>query len=166
LLLAVIRVNNPMEQIGYRIIPCTHEHVAYLGAMMPEIQKREITIWGRDNPAHELHQIWQQSLASWTLLFDDQIAAGYGVVGSLLDPIWGGWLVTTDVFRAVQSLSLVRGARKEIIRVAGDRTVTAMIPEFYPETIRFLKLIGFRPYGTVAAPSGDRCQMLRYSHDE
>lgn len=149
-------------EVSYRVVLCERSHVDVMAAEMPPIQRREIAIWTDIDVQTALRFQLDHSHTAWCALFDDKPAAVWGVAGRLIDRQWGGWLVTNELFRAMQPLGLVRAARRELARVAEGRMVVALCPDFYPSSIRFLEMIGFLREESVTAPAGENCQWLRY----
>ena len=150
-----------MNEVNYAIVPCERYHIADIAKNVRDGERGEAAAWYCD-PYDAAVLQWSRSFQSYAGIIDGKVAAAWGVIGNLLDRELSAWLLTSDAFTQVQSIGLVRLVRRELRRIANGRVVKGACPDFYPNGLRFLRLIGFKIVDDLTAPNGEIFRVLRF----
>jgi len=118
-----------------------------MNVAMREADRLEITGLGL-KPRHVLFVCWRESPCPMAATLDGEIAAVWGDVGSVLDPVGQAWLFTAPPVMRLP-IEFFRKTREQVReRLAMRHMLRSHVAEDYVAALRFFRLLGF----TVAAP--------------
>lgn len=141
---------------GYRIVDATAEHVRLLGTRLRVEDQIEVTSAGL-TPKQAVWRSWRHALIRRTAFIGDEIAAMWGVNGTVLGNTGNPWLLTTSAIEKMP-LAFLKEARREVGEMLeGHPVLSNHVAASYTRAIRFLRLLGFtvdepRPFGPLRAP--------------
>lgn len=122
-------------------------HVGMISARLRDADREEImALYGDCRKA--IRYCFMVSCIRRVAFVDEEIAAMWGVTGTLLSPIANVWLVTTPAIERIP-FSFAREARRELAEIMETHDVVrGHVFAGYERAIRFMRLLGF----DVAAP--------------
>lgn len=141
------------------IVPATLEHVQALGQCMNDEDMQEAVAGGLV-PRRALWRGWKQSLIRYAALVDGEIAAMWGVSGSIMGGIGVPWLVTARAARKVSPHEFRKIYVNEVRKMLEIYPVLVnYVDARYDGAVRMLKISGFNL--DEPAPLGKFRRMFR-----
>lgn len=141
------------------ILPTVPPHLRELAAVLRPEDEREILAFGI-TPEKALWRSYKASLWAKTVYIDGQIAAIYGIGGTLLGDPARPWLLTSEQVKKISPLKFARHYQaevKEMLKIYSK--LSSIVDADYSAAIRLLEIIGFE----VSAPEkmGNQGRMFR-----
>ncbi len=124
------------------IIAAEIGHVYRLAKNLRDLDRREFTCAGLD-PRRALRKAFRDSIIARTGFVDGEIAAMFGVGGTIMGGEGRIWLLTTPAVERVP-VTFVREARRELDRLLPLFPVLhGVVQTSYHQAVAFLILLGF-----------------------
>lgn len=132
-----------MTQLNIEIVDSTHKHVKELAKTLRPKDRLEAEGLGL-NPEQGLFYAFRWALWRRTALVDGQVAAMWGLHGSLLGNLGRPYLITGEAVNLIHPVKFARIYKQEV------ETMKQMFPVLenyvdirYKESVRMLKIAGF-----------------------
>lgn len=127
----------------YTILDCEPCHLRTLARTLRAEDGAELAAMGTGSPQAILWRCWRTSVLRRAALVDGEVAAAWGVTGSMMGGTGIPWLLTSPAVERVP-VAFVREGRRELAEMR------ALYPDLcnyvhapYKKAIRFLALLGF-----------------------
>lgn len=126
----------------YQIVPSEISHVHWLAARLRSEDRREIECAGI-NPRVAIRDSFRNGVMRSTALVDGEIAAMWGLGGTLLSNVGQPWLLTTPVIERVP-VTMVKVGREQVAAMLERRSrLENYVAAEYTRACRFLEVLGF-----------------------
>ena len=121
----------------------------HCGQIIRRLRRDHIVAFGA-NVHGELRQAFDQSAISYSFFIDDELAAIYGVMGTLLAPFGYVWLAFTSEALERFPVTLIRETKRHLrwLKTLKVELVTSVL-EKDRDAIDFSLALGFRPKGEI-----------------
>lgn len=127
----------------YEIVPCKPIHAGMLARRLRADDRAEIVGLGHCDVRRVLRSLMRSSLYCRSAFVDGEMAAMWGVTGSLMDESGRAWLLTGPAVERVP-LAFYREGRRQIEEMLKSRRVLVSQVAFsYDRAIRFFRMLGF-----------------------
>lgn len=135
--------SSPLAATRLRVVPAHISHVYVLAANLRTGDAAEIEAVGlAAKPT--IRTSFRHAVLCRTALIDNEVAAMWGLGGTLLSGVGAPWLLTTPVVERVSPLTFVRvGAREMAAMLRVRRRLENQVHASYARAIGVLRLWGF-----------------------
>ena len=127
-----------------RIEPARPDHVALLAPVMRAADRQEVWASSRSTPAQALANGLAMSSRAWTVFFDGEVAAMWGVAPlALLSDTGAPWLLSSPAVDR-HPVTFLRGSRALVDDIQdGYAVLRNYVDARYARSIRWLRWLGF-----------------------
>lgn len=142
--------------MNLELLPATEAHARELIRSLRDADRAEIVSAG-SRPGRAVLVSWRDAVIRRAALVDGEVAALWGVGGSLLGGVGVPWFLTGAAFERIPPLRFARIYRAEVVSMLGlFMRLENFVDATYIGAIRMLILAGFRlddpkPYGPRGA---------------
>lgn len=131
------------------IVPSEPSHLSLLSDNIREKDKKECIRLGCQ-PLHAITQCFKQAVLRSTVLVDGEVAAVFGITGSLFSSQNTLYLITSEVVKKISHITFVRICLQELEKfmMICEKLICYVDVE-YKEAIKLLELVGFEREQTL-----------------
>lgn len=146
---------DTIAAVRCEVVPARIEHVYALAATLRDDDRDEIEAAGLD-VRRTLRESFRDSILRYTALVDGEIAAMWGLGGSMIAEVGYPWLLTAPPSERLPQTYVKLAARNVAMMQSYRPRLENHVAARYQRAIRFVKLLGFTvepaaPYGAKGA---------------
>lgn len=127
----------------WKIVECEPAHLRQLAQNLRPEDAEEVRALGQPSAMRMLYRAWRLSVIRRTALVDGEVAACWGVLGSMMGGEGTPWLLTTPAIERVPVAFAREGRREAAEMLAAYPRLVNYVHAPYRRAIGFLKIVGF-----------------------